>query len=153
MKCMALWGKSEGFNQHTLLWNSMSRVLSSRVVMLGSNPCLTTCASFSGAWDKTDNGLYEPHWTTFPIPTTVGYLRNARKDVVYNSCCKWCSALCACVQVSLVPGPSTPQVFLLLVQVMMQYSLLHCSYERYAGKTKTSVTTITQQIATMARCH
>ena len=69
-----------GFHQHTLLWNSMSRVLSSRV-MLGSNPCLTTCASFSGAWDKTDNGLYEPHWTTFPRPTTVGYLRHARKDL------------------------------------------------------------------------
>jgi len=40
-----------------------------------------------------------------------------------------------------------------LVQAMMQYSLLHCSYERYAGKTTTSVTTITQQIATMAWCH
>jgi len=49
---------------------------------LGSNPCLTTCASFSGAWDKTDNGLYEPHWATFPRPTTVGYLRHVRKDVV-----------------------------------------------------------------------
>jgi len=83
-----------GFHQHILLWNSMSRVLSSRVVMLGSNPCLTTCASFSGAWDKTDNGLYEPHWTTFPIPTTVGYLRHARKDVVYNSCCKCKKATC-----------------------------------------------------------
>ena len=49
---------------------------------MGSNPCLKTCASFSGAWDKTDNGLYEPHWTTFPRPTTVGHLRHARKDVV-----------------------------------------------------------------------
>ena len=43
---------------------------------------VTTCASFSGAWEKTDNGLYDPHWTTFPRPTTVGYLRHARKDVV-----------------------------------------------------------------------
>jgi len=39
-----------GFHQHTLIWNTMSRVLSSGVVWscLGSNTCLTTCASFSG---------------------------------------------------------------------------------------------------------
>ena len=73
----------------------MSRVLSSRVVTfnLGSNLCLTTCASFSGAWDKTDNGLYEPHWTTFPRPTTVGYLRHARKDVVAAASAKRLHAL------------------------------------------------------------
>ena len=68
-----------GFHQHTLLWNSMSRVLSSRVVMFGVK---SVSHNFSGAWDKTDNGLYEPHWTTFPRPTTVSYLWHARKDVV-----------------------------------------------------------------------
>jgi len=84
-----------GFHRHALLWGGVSGVLSSRVVMLGSNPCLTTCASFSGAWDKTDNGLYEPHWTTFPRPiaTTVGYLWHARKDVVAAASAKRLHAL------------------------------------------------------------
>ena len=106
-------------------------------------------------------------------PRTWGQCANLNVE-----CCRfvtrpYCAPLYVHVyrQASLVPGPSTPQDFLLLVycewsetggveglvtrlvQVMMQYSLLHCSYERYAGKTKTSVTTITQQIATMARCH
>ena len=54
---------------------------------------VTTCASFSGAWDKTDNGLYEPHWTTFPRPTTVGYLRHARKDVIAAASAKRLHAL------------------------------------------------------------
>ena len=83
-----------GFHQHTLLWNSMSRVLSSRVDIIGVKSTSHNLCFFSGAWDKTDNGLYEPHWTTFPIPTTVGYLRHARKDVVYNSCCKCKKATC-----------------------------------------------------------
>ena len=47
-----------------------------------SNPCLTTCASFSGTWEKTDNRLYEPHGTTLPRLTTDGYLQHATKDVV-----------------------------------------------------------------------
>ena len=45
------------------------------------------------AWDKTGNGLYEPHWTTFPRPTTVGYLRHARKDVVAAASAKRLHAL------------------------------------------------------------
>jgi len=52
-------------------------------------------------WDNTDNGLYEPHLTTFPRPTTVGYLRHACKKGCCSSCkCKkatcialsWCEA-------------------------------------------------------------
>ena len=61
---------------------------------MGSNLFLTTCVPFSGHGTRMIyNGLYEPHWTTFPRPTTVGYLWHARKVVVAAASAKRLHAL------------------------------------------------------------
>jgi len=84
-KCAALMYVQRILPTHTALEQHV------KSVVLGSNPCLTTFASSFGAWDKTDNGLYEPHWTTFQRPTTVGYLWLQERCC---SCCKCKKATC-----------------------------------------------------------
>ena len=69
----------------------MSRVLSSRVVTfnLGSNLCLTTCASFSGAWDKGTR-LMDYIWTTLDHISKTYYSR------LLAACKKGCCSCCKC---------------------------------------------------------